>query len=128
RLGERATLSPNHLRRDMTARIRQLRIFLPLGLIILGARAGGGATEQTSPEPAAASAQAPVFRDCPDCPEMVVVPAGEFKMGSDAAEKSWAASNGSNPESVADESPEHQVSVPSFALGKYDVTRAEYAT
>src|SRR5258708_7643393 len=23
-----------------------------------------------------------IFRDCPDCSEMVVVPAGEFKMGS----------------------------------------------
>jgi formylglycine-generating enzyme required for sulfatase activity len=30
-------------------------------------------------------------------------------------------------ESVADEAPQHQVSLPSFALGKYDVTRAEYA-
>src|SRR5215510_11945817 len=34
----------------------------------------------------AASATAPgsVFRDCPDCPEMVVVPAGSFMMGSPA--------------------------------------------
>jgi formylglycine-generating enzyme required for sulfatase activity len=28
---------------------------------------------------------------------------------------------------VADEAPQHQVSLPSFALGKYDVTRGEYA-
>ena len=35
-----------------------------------------------------------VFRDCPDCPEMVVIPAGNFTMGSSAKEKSWAASHG----------------------------------
>jgi formylglycine-generating enzyme required for sulfatase activity len=29
--------------------------------------------------------------------------------------------------SVADEAPQHQVSLPLFALGEYDVTRAEYA-
>src|ERR1700738_5719236 len=27
------------------------------------------------------------FRDCPDCPEMVVAPAGSFMMGSPANEK-----------------------------------------
>lgn len=68
-----------------------------------------------------------VFRDCLDCPEMVVVPAGNFTMGSSAAEKSWAASHGGSAKSVADEAPQHEVSVPSFALGKYDVTRDEYA-
>jgi formylglycine-generating enzyme required for sulfatase activity len=68
-----------------------------------------------------------VFRDCPDCPEMVVVPAGSFTMGSSAEEKSWAASHGGSVYAVADEAPQHQVSLPSFALGKYDVTRGEYA-
>lgn len=77
----------------------------------------------------AASARVPgsVFRDGPDCPEMVVVPAGNFTMGSSAAQKFWAASRGGNLESVADESPQHSVSLRSFALGKYDVTRGEYA-
>jgi formylglycine-generating enzyme required for sulfatase activity len=68
-----------------------------------------------------------VFRDCRACPEMVVLPAGSFSMGSSAEEKSWAASHGSSLGSVADEAPQHQVSLPSFALGKYDVTRGEYA-
>ena len=45
------------------------------------------------------------FRDCPECPEMVVVPAGNFTMGSSDSEKSWAASHGGNAESVSDESP-----------------------
>jgi formylglycine-generating enzyme required for sulfatase activity len=72
-------------------------------------------------------APGPVFRDCHECPEMVVVPAGSFTMGSSPQEKSWAASHGSSLGSVADEAPQQQVSLPSFALGKYDVTRGEYA-
>src|SRR5207237_2556992 len=32
-----------------------------------------------------------VFRDCPDCPEMVVIPAGRFMMGSSEADRTWAA-------------------------------------
>ena len=67
------------------------------------------------------------FRDCPHCPEMVVIPAGNFTMGSAPSEKSWAASHGESPGSVADEAPQHKVSVRTFALGKFDVTRDEYA-
>ncbi len=67
------------------------------------------------------------FRDCPECPEMVVVPEGNFTMGSSGSEKVWATKHGGTAESVSDESPQHNVSLPSFALGKYDVTRGEYA-
>jgi formylglycine-generating enzyme required for sulfatase activity len=67
------------------------------------------------------------FRDCRECPEMVVLPAGRFLMGSSDEEKSWAASHGGSKGAVADEAPQHEVSVPSFALGKYDVTRGQYA-
>ena len=57
-----------------------------------------------------------VFRDCPSCPEMVVIPAGEFQMGS------------SPGESVLEyDVPRHRVRVERFALGRYEVTRAEYA-
>lgn len=68
-----------------------------------------------------------VFRDCPDCPEMVVIPAGTFTMGSSAQEQAWAATHGAKPAWVSDESPQHQVSLGSFALGRYDVTRGEFA-
>ncbi len=78
---------------------------------------------------AATSNRAPgsIFRDCPDCPEMVVLPAGTFNMGSSPAEKSWAVTHGATPDSVSDESPQHSASLRSFALGKYDVTRGQYA-
>jgi formylglycine-generating enzyme required for sulfatase activity/imidazolonepropionase-like amidohydrolase len=67
------------------------------------------------------------YRDCPDCPELVVLPAGTFTMGSPTSEKNWAVSRGAAPASVSDEAPQHRVSVRSVALGKYDVTRGEYA-
>ena len=56
------------------------------------------------------------FRDCGQCPEMVVVPAGSFTMG--AADRLWQASD----------TPAHQVAIARpFAMGKYEVTFAEWA-
>ena len=53
-----------------------------------------------------------VFKDCETCPEMVVIPAGSFKMGG---------KGGSN------EKPVHEVKIGySFAVGKYEVTQAEW--
>ncbi len=102
--------------------MKLLAALLTVGLLF----AASNQTLAQTPQPAPRDGGS-VFRDCPDCPEMVVIPAGNFTMGSSAEEKSWAASHGGNMESVADEAPQHQVSVLSFALGKYDVTRGEYA-
>src|SRR5437879_12204409 len=112
--------------------MKQIQIFLLSAVLILPLTAFGQDTTSVadaSAPAAATSGRAPgtVFRDCPDCPEMVVIPAGNFTMGSSASEKSWAASHGASAESVSDEAPQHNVSLRSFALGKYDVTRAEYA-
>jgi formylglycine-generating enzyme required for sulfatase activity len=58
-----------------------------------------------------------VFRDCADCPEMVVIPAGSFMMGSPASE------SGRDD----DEGPVHQVTlVRGFALGRTEVTVGEF--
>ncbi len=57
------------------------------------------------------------FRDCPECPEMVVIPAGSFTMGSPPHESGR----------YDDEGPQHRVSVSAFAMGKYEVTFAEWA-
>ena len=57
-----------------------------------------------------------VFRDCPDCPQMVVVPAGRFRMGC---------VSGQNCDD--DEKPVHDVRIGSaFALSVYEVTFAEW--
>ena len=58
-----------------------------------------------------------VFRDCPECPEMVVVPAGEFMMGSPPSEEGRG----------DDEGPVHRVTIAEpFAVGKYEVTFDEW--
>ena len=55
------------------------------------------------------------FRDCPTCPELVVVPAGAFRMGCV-----------SQRGCVDDELPVRDVQVASFALSRYEVTFEEY--
>lgn len=58
-----------------------------------------------------------VFRDCLECPKMVVVPPGSFKMGSPSSEEGRE----------EDENPQHIVTIPEpFAVGKYEVTFAEW--
>ena len=53
-----------------------------------------------------------IFRDCPDCPELVAIPTGEFKMGS---------------EETPYEKPVHRVVIAnSFALGRHEVTFDEW--
>ena len=57
------------------------------------------------------------FKDCPECPEMVVIAAGSFMMGSPANEEGRD----------NDEGPQHQVTIARpFAVGKYEVTLAEW--
>ena len=51
------------------------------------------------------------IKDCADCPEMVVIPAGSFEMGS---------------YENADERPVHRVNVPSFLIGKTEVTQGQW--
>ena len=58
-----------------------------------------------------------VFRDCEGCPEMVVVPAGSFTMGSPSHEEGRD----------SDEGPQHRVTIRApFAVGKYEVTFSEW--
>jgi formylglycine-generating enzyme required for sulfatase activity len=58
------------------------------------------------------------FRECAQCPEMVVVPAGSFTMGSPDTEK----------DRHKDEGPQHAVTFArSFAVGKFDVTVDQFA-
>ncbi len=57
------------------------------------------------------------FKDCADCPELVVVPSGGFRMGSLASE----------PEHETQEDPQHRVAIAKpFAVGRFAVTFAEW--
>jgi formylglycine-generating enzyme required for sulfatase activity len=51
------------------------------------------------------------FRDCQNCPEMIRVPRGSFRMGS---------------REDASEQPIHQVTVPPFALSRFPITNQEW--
>lgn len=57
-----------------------------------------------------------VFKDCPDCPEMVVIPKGTFTMGSPENEEGHTVVEG----------PQKSVHVAQFAAGKFDVTRGQW--
>ena len=58
-----------------------------------------------------------VFRDCKSCPQMVVVPAGDYMMGSPSSEQGRS----------DNESPRHRVTISKpFAVGKYEVTFSQW--
>ena len=72
------------------------------------------------------------FRDCPTCPEMVVIPAGRFMMGSRKMKLARLDSEdmlGFALKLVDQdyESPLHRVKVKAFAIGKYEVTNGQFA-
>jgi formylglycine-generating enzyme required for sulfatase activity len=88
------------------------------------------------------------FRDCANCPEMVVIPPGEFLMGTSQADMNrYLEQFPAGPKKITfpggslmwderkdaagrmkNELPQHLVHIPQpFALGKYPVTRGEFA-
>ena len=76
-----------------------------LALAALGV--AGAAIVKLSPSPAAKTS----LVDCTQCPEMMVIPAGEFMMGSPPSEVYRGAET------------QHRVTIPSpFALSKYEIT------
>ena len=57
------------------------------------------------------------FRDCEDCPDMMIVPPGSFDMGSLPEDK----------ERFPDEGPVHTVTInKAFAVGMYEITRQQF--
>ncbi len=75
--------------------------------------------------PAEPAAPAPVrrqpgetFRECPTCPQMVVLAPGSFTMGSPETEKGH----------VKAEAPMRRMQVGSFAVGRYEVTLGQFAS
>lgn len=68
-----------------------------------------------------------IIKDCSNCPELVVIPAGSFTMGSSAQEQALAIAAGADEEQTARESPQHTVNIKSFAAGRFAVTKGEFA-
>ena len=86
---------------------------MPANATLADATATGTITDDDDP-----SAPGQVFRDCADdCPELVVVPAGSFMMGSPPSEVG----------SHEDERPVPEVTIDApFAVGVFEVTFAEW--
>lgn len=89
------------------------RSIIVIGIIL----AFGHFAGSCAPVPSVKAKPAPttpgaVFRDCPVCPEMVVIPAGRFQMGSPRFRSKL---------------PVHDVTIQKpFAMGKYKVTFADW--
>jgi len=56
------------------------------------------------------------FKDCPDCPEMIVIPSGIFTMGTPDNEEGRSEVEG----------PVKKITINQFAAGKYDITRGQW--
>ena len=75
---------------------------------------------QVAPLPTTSLAAGQTIKDCAVCPEMVLIPAGSFRMGSPDSEKDrWPDGR---------EGPVHAVRIGySFAMGKHELTRGEFS-
>jgi formylglycine-generating enzyme required for sulfatase activity len=88
-------------------------VIAALGLLLSSATSGGAAANNAPGDRAPGSR----FRECADCPELIVVPAGSFTMGSPPSEEGRFDTEG----------PQHVVVIKRpFAIGVYDVTVGEY--
>ena len=97
-------------RRDV-AQLRRTAESGPFSLTVTGGdREADGGEPSPPPDPGS------VFRDCAACPELVALPAGTFEMGSPPDDE----------EAAPDEGPQRAVDVAAFAVGRYEVTRAQY--
>lgn len=81
-----------------------------------------GLTPQRDALPTATPSLAPLpstiesgqtIKDCDVCPELVLVPGGQFVMGDDESQNS-------------DEKPAHKITVPAFFMGKTEVTQGQW--
>ncbi len=85
----------------------------------VGVEIAVGANERRCLKPGAGKTD--WFKDCADCPEMVVAPAGRFTMGSPADEPEREPFNKGSEDQLA------VTIVKPFAVGRFAVTRGQFA-
>jgi sulfatase modifying factor 1 len=114
-----------HLMSDWQMNVNLTRSIV--ALLLLCAAGGFAFIAALADEPPAdkpAAKPGTVFRDCPDCPEMVMLPLGRFVMGAPPGEEERE----SAPAYFRGHAvPQQSVTIQhSFAIAKFDVTRDEY--
>src|SRR3989338_1251281 len=77
----------------------------PNGSHVAAAQEKLAAISKVKVEASAPKAEAPIL-DCPDCPQLAIIPAGSYDMGETG--------------------PKHRVTLKSFALGKTEVTQGQW--
>lgn len=68
-------------------------------------------------QPVASPSPRESFQDCTDCPRMVVIPGGEFLMGSPPEESGRRQNEG----------PQRRLAIASFAMSETEITQGQYA-
>ena len=91
----------------------RLGVCFIVSLFVLGMPVSAQETQSAGDD---GNAAGKVFQDCSTCPSMVVVPSGSFTMGSPAGERGRD----------DDEGPQHGVRIAKFAVGRFEVTFAEW--
>lgn len=92
-------------------------VVLLLAVFFTGSCAISPHSKSTAGTVSAADERGTSLRDCKQCPALVVIPAGNFIMGSPATE----------PGRYDEEGPQRSVHINRLAVGKFDVTRGEWA-
>lgn len=85
--------------------------------LLAGAQGAAAADSRFENETKDLTKSGTVFRDCPACPQMVVIPPGSFLMGSPESDK----------DARDNERPQHKVTITKpFAVSRFEVTFAEW--
>ena len=90
--------------------------YLSLTALILAVLSPGPASASDGDPIFSDDFKVPVLQDCPDCPTMIMIPAGTFSQGSPESE----------PQSRDNERPQRMVTVPAFYMGQTEVTFSEW--
>lgn len=113
---------------DATQHRRLLDEAAPKLAALEAARAGQGGRPGA---PTGGASRGQELDDCAGagwCPRLVVVPAGRYEMGATSAERAWHVQQGAREGVANSELPRHEeVLAKPFALGKFEVTRGQFA-
>jgi formylglycine-generating enzyme required for sulfatase activity len=104
----------NEIGRRLGNRFMKTEIAAFAGALFTICVVGAVIVHDSLPANSAPAAAAKTFTDCSGCPDMVVIPAGAYTMGSPPSEEYRGAE------------PQHRVAVPAFALSKHEVTFAQW--